>query len=72
MHDSTLRRRLKGGTSRKAAYIKQQLHQQIEQWVVRVEGSWFPPRISHVQEVIVLLKGGTGGYNALWRPNNIL
>ena len=67
VHYSTLRRRLKGSTSRQKAHIKQQLlspadEKAIVRWIVRMEEFGFPPRVSHVKEAISLLKGGTGEY----------
>ena len=68
VHYSTLRRRLKGGSSRKAAHIKQQLlstadEKAIVRWIVQMKEFGFPPRVSHVKEAILLEKGGTGGHN---------
>lgn len=47
VRDSTLRRRLKGGTPRKAAHLKQQRlspadEKAIVRWIVRMEQFGFP------------------------------
>lgn len=59
---TTLSRRLNGGTTRQLAHTKQQLltlseERAIVRWIYNLEASGFPPRIEHVKEAALLLKG---------------
>ena len=59
---TTLHRRLNGGLSRVLAHAGQQLlspakERAIVRWIVKMEEFGFPPRIEHVKEAVILLKG---------------